>query len=95
MGVRALSPNPKAGVDHPLPQGLDTEIHTMKLRQLLGRQKPAPAKAGSDQNRNSARARWPARSRGTPNPELGCSARRASVTGIREFHAATEPVAQI
>jgi len=37
MGVRALSPNPKAGVDHPLPQGLDTEIHTMKLRQLLGR----------------------------------------------------------
>jgi hypothetical protein len=65
MGVRALSPNPKAGVDHPLPQGLDTEIHTMKLRQLLGRQK------------------------------LGCSARRASVTGIREFHAATEPFAQI
>ena len=46
MGVRALSPNPKAGVDHPLPLGLDTEIHTMKLRQLLGRQKPAPAKAG-------------------------------------------------
>jgi hypothetical protein len=41
-----LSPNPKAGADHPLPQGLDTEIHTMKLGQLLGRQKPAPAKAG-------------------------------------------------
>jgi len=30
---RVLSPNPKAGVDHPLPQGLDTEIHTMKLGQ--------------------------------------------------------------
>jgi hypothetical protein len=28
MGVRALLPNPKAGLDHPLPQGLDTEIHT-------------------------------------------------------------------
>ena len=33
-----LSPNPKAGVDHPLPQGLDAEIQTMKLGQLLGRQ---------------------------------------------------------
>jgi hypothetical protein len=30
MGVRALSPNPKAGVDHPLPQGLDTEIHKLR-----------------------------------------------------------------
>jgi hypothetical protein len=33
-----LSPNPKAGVDHPLPQRLDAEIQTVKLGQLLGRQ---------------------------------------------------------
>jgi hypothetical protein len=33
-----LPPNPKAGLDHPLPQGLDAEIQTVKLGQLLGRQ---------------------------------------------------------
>ncbi len=33
-----LPPNPKAGVDHPLPQRLDAEIQTVKLGQLLGRQ---------------------------------------------------------
>jgi hypothetical protein len=33
-----LSPNPKAGADHPLPQGLDAEIQAVKLGQLLGRQ---------------------------------------------------------
>jgi hypothetical protein len=40
----------------------------------------------SDQNRYSARARWAARSRGTPNPELGCSARRASAKSDRPDH---------
>jgi hypothetical protein len=30
--------NPNTGADHPLPQGLDAEIETMKLGQLLGRQ---------------------------------------------------------
>jgi hypothetical protein len=33
-----LPPNPKAGADHPLPQRLDAEVQTMKLRQLLHRQ---------------------------------------------------------
>ena len=33
-----LPPNPKAGVDHPLPQRLDAEIQAVKLGQLLGRQ---------------------------------------------------------
>ena len=33
-----LPPNPKAGVDHPLPQRLDPQIQTMKLGQLLSRQ---------------------------------------------------------
>jgi hypothetical protein len=42
MGVRALSPNPKAGVDHPLPQGLDTEIHTMKLSDSFSAAKVGP-----------------------------------------------------
>jgi hypothetical protein len=34
MGVRALSPNPKAGVDHPLPQGLDIEIQVQVRTRL-------------------------------------------------------------
>ena len=33
-----LSPNPKAGADHQLPQCLDPEVQAMKLAQLLGRQ---------------------------------------------------------
>ena len=33
-----LPPNPKAGLDHPLPQRLDAEIQAVKLGQLLGRQ---------------------------------------------------------
>ena len=33
-----LTPNPKAGADHPLPQRLDPEIQAVNFRQFLGRQ---------------------------------------------------------